>query len=387
MKKLFSYTAALFLSLSLVACAAPTPTAAPTVAPAAVATKAPAVEATKAPAVVATKAPVVEATKAPVAEATKAPAASAKGKVMGIIMPNADHGFTGESIKHAEAFAKELSAKDGFTYKFMTAGETSEQNNQIDTLINDKVNVIVMWPINGDELRSAAQKVMEAKIPMVIYDRLITNFKPTVEFMGDNVAIGKMTGEYFNKYFKKEVDAGTTVNILEFKGDLSTVPTQRSDGFKSTVAKNFKILQSFTTDWQRAKALDQMETFLNTSSQKDIESIKAIFTHDDEVVLGVLDAIAAYKGPAKLDIRLVSGVGARKENLDVFAKFQKDNKIDQVTYAFSPAMIRSAVQLGDDILNGKTPSGLILGPTVEVDNASAEAFRTNPIYITRYSLK
>ena len=49
-------------------------------------------------------------------------------------------------------------------------------------------------------------------------------------------------------------------------------------------------------------------------------------------------------------------------------------------------MIRSAVQLGDDILNGKNPSGLILGPTVEVDNSSAEAFRTNPIYVTRYSL-
>ena|GEM_PF-210511 len=326
-------------------------------------------------------------TPAPEAQAPAAAAPSAKGKVMGIIMPNATHGFTGESIQHAEAFAKELAAKEGFTYKFLTAGETSEQNNQIDTLINEKVDVIVMWPINGDELRSAAQKVMDAKIPLVIYDRLITDFKPTVEFMGDNVTIGKMSGEYFNKYFKADIDAGKDINILEFKGDLSTVPTQRSDGFKSTASPKFKIVQEFTTDWQRAKALDQMETFLNTSSQADIESIKAVFTHDDEVVLGVLDAIAAYKGPAKLDIRLVSGVGARKENLDIFPEFKQKYNIDQVTYAFSPAMIRSAVQLGDDILNGKTPSGLILGPTVEVDNSSAEAFRTNEIYVTRYSLQ
>ena len=131
--------------------------------------------------------------------------------------------------------------------------------------------------------------------------------------------------------------------------------------------------------------MEQMETFFNTSTVADIESVKAIFTHDDEVVLGVLDAIAAYKGPAKLDIRLVSGVGARKENLDTFADFKTKYNIDQVTYAFSPAMIDSAVQLGIDILNGKTPSGLILGPTVEVDNSSAEAFRTNPIYVTRYT--
>jgi len=74
-------------------------------------------------------APAAEATVAPAAPAAPAAAASAKGKVMGIIMPNATHGFTGESIQHAEAFAKELAAKEGFTYKFLTAGETSEQNN------------------------------------------------------------------------------------------------------------------------------------------------------------------------------------------------------------------------------------------------------------------
>ena len=322
----------------------------------------------------------------PPLDAPAAAAPSAKGKVLGMVMPSATHGFMGESIAHAEAGAKALAEKEGFTFKFLTSADTSEQNNQIDTLINDKVDAIVLWPMNGDELRSAAQKVMDAKIPLVIYDRLITDFKPTVEFMGDNVTIGKMTGEYFNKYFKADIDAGKDINILEFKGDLSTVPTQRSDGFKSTASPKFKIMQEFTTDWQRAKALDQMETFLNTSSQADIESVKAIFTHDDEVVLGVLDAIAAYKGPAKLDIRLVSGVGGRKENIDIFPEFKTKYNIDQVTYAFSPAMVRDAVQLGVDILNGLTPSGLILGPTVEIDNSNAEAFRTNPIYVTRYSL-
>ena len=301
-------------------------------------------------------------------------------------MPSADHGFTGESISFAQSYALDKSATEGFSYQILTASETSQQANQVDTLINEKVDVIVMWPINGDELHSAAQTIQDAKIPLVIYDRLITGFTPTVEFMGDNVLIGKMTGQYFNKYFKTDIDAGKTINILEFKGDLSTVPTERSDGFKSTAASNFKILQSFTTNWQRATAMSQMETFLNTSSVSDIESIKAIFTHDDEVVLGVLDAIAAYKGPAKLDIRLVSGVGARKENLDTFADFKTKYNIDQVTYAFSPAMIDNAVQLGIDILDGKNPSGLILGPTVEVDNASAETFRTNPIYLTRYGL-
>ncbi|MDY6873405.1 MAG: substrate-binding domain-containing protein [Chloroflexota bacterium] len=308
-------------------------------------------------------------------------------QVMGIVMPSATHGFTGESIQHAEAAAKELAAEQGFEYMFLTAGEASEQNNHIDTLINEDVDVIVLWPMNGDELRSAALKVQDADIPLVIYDRLITDFTPTVEFMGDNVKIGEMTGEYFNDYFADEIAAGETINILEFKGDLSTVPQQRTDGFLSTAADNFNIVQSFTTDWQRDKAMSQMETYLTTASPEEIASIKAVFTHDDEVVLGVLDAIANYNGETPLAIELVSGVGARRENLDTFAPVKEDYGIDQVTYAFSPAMIRQAIQLGADILAGETPSGLILGETVEVDNSNAEEFRNHPIYITRYSLE
>ena len=311
--------------------------------------------------------------------------AKVEKKVLGVVMPNATHGFLGESIAHAKAEAVAIAKETGMEVKFLTSAESSEQNNQIDQLITDKVDCIVLWPHNGDEVRSSAQAVKDAKIPLIIYDRLITKFVPTAELMGDNVTIGKDTGKYFNKFFAKELSAGK-VNILEFKGDNSTVPTQRSEGFASTANANFKIVQQFSTDWQRAKAMEQMETWLSSSSVADIEALRAIFTHDDEVVLGVLDAIANYGGKAKLDIRLVSGVGARKENLDTFAAWNAKG-VKQVTYAFSPAMVREAVRLGANVVLKKAkPSGLILVPTVEVDNTSEKAFRTNPIYITRYSI-
>lgn len=304
-------------------------------------------------------------------------------KVLGVVMPNATHGFLGESIKHAEAATKLLSEKNGFEYKFLTSAEASEQNNQLDTLINEKVDCIVLWPHNGDELRSGAQKVIDAKIPLIIYDRLITGFTPTAEVMGDNVTIGEETGKYLNKYFADDLAKGE-VNILEFKGDNSTVPQQRSDGFKSTADKNIKVVQQFSTDWQRAKAQEQMETFLNSSSASDIEKIQAVFTHDDEVVLGVMDAITNYKGTAKLNIKLLTGVGGRKENLDTFKSFKNDKGIDQVTYLFSPTMVRDAVEYGAKILNGEKVSGQYLIETKEIDLTNEEEFRKSDIYKVRY---
>lgn len=309
-----------------------------------------------------------------------------KAGTLGVVMPNATHGFLGESIAHAKAEAEAIAEETGMDVKFLTSAESSEQNNQIDQLIADGVDCIVLWPHNGDEVRSSAQNVMDAGIPLIIYDRLINDFKPTAELMGDNVTIGEMTGEYFNKFFAEDLKAGK-VNILEFKGDNSTVPEQRSSGFKSTADPNINIVQQFSTDWQRAKAMEQMETWLSSSSKEDVEALKAVFTHDDEVVLGVLDAIENYDGPAKLDIKLVSGVGARKENLDTFAPWA-DKGVMQVTYAFSPAMVRDAVELGADVVLGKeNPSGLILIPTVEVDNSNEKDFRNNDIYVTRYSIE
>lgn len=308
----------------------------------------------------------------------------AEKKVVGIVMPNATHGFLGESIKHAKLAADTFANNDKVEYKFMTSAEASEQNNQMDALINEKVDAIVLWPHNGNELRSAALKTHDAKIPLVVYDRLIDGVNPTVEVMGDNFTIGEDTGTYFNNYFAQDLKDGK-VNVLEFKGDDSTVPQQRSDGFKKTADKNIVVLQQFSTGWQRAKAQEQMETFLSSAKKNEVESLKAIFTHDDEVVLGVVDAIMNYNGSAKLNIKLVTGVGGRKENIETFDIYKKNLNLDQVTFLFSPTMVREAVKIGSEIAQGsKAYSGLILIPTATIDNTNYKDYMKSEAWKIRY---
>lgn len=309
---------------------------------------------------------------------------AAQKKVLGIVMPNATHGFLGESIKHAKLAADEYAKNDNLEYKFMTSAEASEQNNQMDSLINEKVDAIVLWPHNGNELRSAALKVKDSKIPLVVYDRLIDGVQPTVEVMGDNFTIGENTAKYFNNYFAEDLKKGK-VHILEFKGDDSTVPQQRSDGFKKMADKNINIVQQFSTGWQRAKAQEQMETFLNSAKKEEVENLKGVFTHDDEVVLGVIDAIMNYNGPAKLNIKLVTGVGGRKENIETFDIYKKNLNLDQVTFLFSPTMVRDAVKIGSEIAQGSDKySGLILIPTETIDNNNYKKYMESDAWKVRY---
>ena len=307
------------------------------------------------------------------------------GKLMGVVTPSADHGFTAESIQHCEAHVKELAAKYGFKYKFMTAAESGEQTNAIDTILAAKPDVIVLWPITGDELRSAAQTVKDAGVPLIIYDRLIEGFTPTSWIMGDNDAIGQGAGKYFNNYFKKQLGAGN-VNILEFKGDSSTVPMQRSKGFAKTASKKFKIVQSFDTGWSQQTSMEQMESFLNTKSVKVIESIKAIFTHDDEITFGISEAIKNYHGKAKINIKLISGVSAGKGFMDLLNGTGVKG-INYMTYTFSPSMIRNAVDLGLKVLQGQKLKASYLIPTTMIDKTNYKAYMKSDIYKVRYSLK
>ncbi|GHU81395.1 ABC transporter substrate-binding protein [Spirochaetia bacterium] len=306
-------------------------------------------------------------------------------KLIGVVTPAADHGFTGESIRHGEAETKAIAAKLGCDYRYLTANESGEQNNHIDTLIGLKPAVIVLWPINGDELRSAAQKIVDAKIPLIIYDRFITGFRgQAADISGDNVTIGKMMGTYFSKYFAAQVAAGK-VNYLQFLGDSSTVPKERADGFKSTANPNFTIVQSFVTDWSSQKAQEQLETFLNTAPRAQIESIQAIYTDDDEEVIGIVNALKNYRGPAKLNIKLISGVGGRRENMPLFENSGLPG-VDFLTYWFSPSFIRNAIDLGADIIQGKTPPKDVKIPTREIDKSNYKAHQDSAEFKTRYSI-
>jgi ribose transport system substrate-binding protein len=194
-------------------------------------------------------------------------------KSIAVIMPGATHGFLGESIRHAEDATQTMGEERGYDYQFLISDDVVQQANQIDTVVSQGVDVVVLWPHNGDELRSAAQQIVDAGIPLVVYDRLIADFDETADSWVTTSRSVRRRARYFNEYFADELAAGQ-VNILEFKGDNSTVPTQRSEGFWSTADDNFNVVNEYVTNWSRDTAQTQMETFLNSSSRESVESIQ-----------------------------------------------------------------------------------------------------------------
>ncbi len=70
----------------------------------------------------------------------------------------------------------------------MTSSSVNEQASQIDDMISQKVGAIVLQP-QTDEVSVAAKKIVNAKIPLVVFDRKV-DAKYTGYVAGSNPKLG-----------------------------------------------------------------------------------------------------------------------------------------------------------------------------------------------------
>ncbi|MDF2532383.1 MAG: periplasmic binding protein/LacI transcriptional regulator [Clostridia bacterium] len=333
---------------------------------------------------------------APTPEQPATPAAPVEESFkIGVVIPSGDHGFTGESVAHAKMEAEALMKKyKGLEIVVKDGLEASHQITSIENLLaGGDVDLIMLWPMEGEALRSAAQSIIDAKVKLVIYDRLISNFSGLVgEIMGDNVGIGKMMGEYINKYYSDM----ESVQYLRFVGDSSTVTGQRSEGMDGLIDKKFQqVANTFVTNWSTETAQGQMENWLNAKSVKEIEDLDLIVTHDDEIVDGLMNALEAYTGPAKINVKLITSVGGREGTMVKFENTKLPTKF--CTFYFAPAFIREALRLsvadlyGEAYKGANLTNGQYLIPSFSISNSGNStydfnAYRKSDIYVERYSI-
>ena len=317
---------------------------------------------------------------------------------VGLVILSGDHGFTGESVRHAELEAEALMEEhDNLEIVVKSCAEASAQITEIENLIAEgDIDAIMLWPTEGEALRSAAQTIVDAGIKLVVYDRLIEDFEGLEgQMMGDNFSIGEEMGEYLNTYFADD----DQVNYLRFVGDSSTVTSQRSGGMDEVIDANKfnQINETFVTDWSTETAQEQMENWLNAHSDEEIESLDLIVTHDDEIVDGLMNALDAYTGSAQLNVKLITSVGGREDTMQKFENTALDVKF--VTWFFAPSFIRECVDFTAETAAMGLPfegtavesDGIYLIPSFSIGNAGGthydfEQYRASDEYAVRYSL-
>lgn len=262
---------------------------------------------------------------------------STNGKTftIGLSFPAADHGWLGAIIQNAK---QEAENHKNVKYILTTADNPMKQSADIEDLITQKVDAIVMLPIESAALTPVADKIKKAGIPLIIVDRAINDESYDVYIGGDNYQIGREAGEFIAKRLNGKG------NVVVITGVPSSVTTERTQGFNDVI-KNYpdiKVVATQPGDFQKEKSFNVMQNILQSQPKID-----AVYTEDDEMALGVIQAI---KNANRQNEMFVTGVGGNKQ---VYELLKNNDKLMVATFIYPPTLSGSAVRLAIDYLEGK----------------------------------
>lgn len=280
------------------------------------------------------------------------------------------HSWAEGVLYYAEEELKKVAEENDWDYICVVGNDANEQSQQVVELVEQGVDCIIMLPMDGASLKTAAITVKQAGIPLVIFDREIPDFAPDATVKGDNPGIGIKTAEYLNNYFPK----GAVV--LEVMGDTSTVPFQRTDGYDETIADTFEKIQLGYTEWQREETYNMFKQWVEEQPEETRQSINAIFTHDDEIALGILDALDEYKKQGIIEemfpnLKVIAGSSGSQE---MYQRILTEEDYVLFSLSYWPQMIQEAVRVGEKIIKDEPYEEMTIISTIYVGKMQVEKY-------------
>ncbi|MEV7084915.1 substrate-binding domain-containing protein [Streptomyces sp. NPDC093085] len=267
-----------------------------------------------------------------------------KALTIGFAGPQADHGWLNAINEQAKARAKKypeitLDITEG-------SNDIAAQIGQVETLINKKVDVLVILPADGKALTQVGLKAMRAGIPVINLDRVFSNPQAYRAYIGgDNYGMGVNAGNYIGQKLKDKPDA----KVVELAGiDGLELTQQRTKGFDDALKNypNIKKVARQAADFTVESGQAKMAQLLQAQSSFD-----ALWNHDDDQGVGALRAI---QQAGRKDFLMVGGAGA-KSAMDAI---KADNTVLKATVLYPPTMAASAIDLARTLGNARGVSGL-----------------------------
>lgn len=294
-----------------------------------------------------------------------------------VLTASEDHGWTGSVATFAKGKVEEVNEEGTYTAELITSASAAEQITTIEDIISkgEKDIAIVVQPLD-DTVQSAIQGIVDAEIPYVAFDRIISGLESTAvsNVKGDNSGIGAAAAAYFVDLGMKPGD-----KVYVYEGDTSSVTSLRDQGFTDyltggaefegeTIADDAKwteddldaITYSGAMNWSRSDTKSSFESLMGDSANTDI---KWFYSEDDELGMGILEALAG--GGIDDDTKaafyerqpVITGCGGLGEFYDVLKGSSYEDIAKQLggimSVTYSPSMINTAIQDMVDYLNGE----------------------------------
>ena len=202
-------------------------------------------------------------------------------ETLAIVLSTLNNPFFVAMKDGAETKAKEL----GYNLIVLDSqNDPSKELSNVEDLTVRGVKAILINPTDSDAVSNAIRMANRAKIPVLTLDRGASRGKVVSHIASDNVAGGKMAGDFIKEKLGKKA------KVIQLEGIAGTsAARERGAGFAQAVKDDgLTLLASQPADFDRTKGLNVMENLLAANP-----SVQAVFAQNDEMALGAQRAVQA----------------------------------------------------------------------------------------------
>ncbi len=245
------------------------------------------------------------------------------------------------AVKQAETMGYELIVLD-------SQNDPAKELANVEDLTVRGVKVILINPTDSDAVSNAIRFINKAGIPVLTLDRGAAHGKVASHIASDNVAGGKMAGDFMAEKL------GKGAKVIQLEGLPGTSAARdRGAGFAEAVkANDFVVLASQPADFDRTKGLNVMENLL-----ANYGDVQGVFAQNDEMALGAVRALQAAGKKC-----VVVGFDGTDDGVAAVKR-----GVMAGTIAQQPALIGSlGVETADKVLKGQKVEAYIPVPLMVV---------------------
>ena len=166
-------------------------------------------------------------------------------------------------------------------------GNIQNQIKDINELIERKVDVLIVSPIQSVPITPVIEKAMNAGIPTIVIDRKVEGNNFTAYVGADNIEVGENAARYISSHAGQQKS-----NIVEIRGLPGSSPaSERSLGFRNIIKsqENLKILGTVRGDWEKSSVVEGLERILDSTTNVDY-----VFAHNDRMAQGAIEVAERY---------------------------------------------------------------------------------------------
>jgi inositol transport system substrate-binding protein len=227
--------------------------------------------------------------------------------------------------------------------------DIGRQLNQVENFIAQRVDAIIVNPVDTDATPRITRLVVRAGIPLVYVNRMPGDkqLPPRVSFVGsDERQSGTLQ---MTEVCRLLAGRG---NVVILMGELTNQSArQRTQDIYDVIAtppcSGIHVLDKQSADWKRTQAADLMTNWLSAGLRP-----QAVLANDDEMAIGAIQSLRQARLLAKT---IVAGIDATPDGLAAM----KSGELRVTVFQNAPAQGSDAVDAALQLISGeKVPAYL-----------------------------